>query len=116
MDNGGLRPEYDRYNKNQLATFYSGLRKNEKSPVKYLKDPLKDRADITSYLNWPSMRARLESIKTSQAQATLVDRLHTSSPKGSPKRVRAAFRRDKQDSGFKSVTPRRPQFIESIDS
>lgn len=62
MDNGGLRPEYDKHVTKYKSTFYDTLRKNEKSPIKYIRDPLKDRADITSYLNWPSMRARLQSI------------------------------------------------------
>ena len=51
MDNGGLRPEYEKY-KTKHSAFYDSLRKQEKSPIKYLKDPLKDKADITTYLNW----------------------------------------------------------------
>jgi len=54
MDNGGLRPEYDKYNKSPQKIFTSSLRSNEKSPLKYFKDHFKDRADITSYLNWQS--------------------------------------------------------------
>lgn len=85
MDNGGLRPEYDRYHKNKHSAFYDSLRKNEKSPIKYLKDPLKDRADITSYLNWPSVRARLQSIEQVKTQTKLIDRLYNNSPRqGSP--------------------------------
>ena len=61
------------------------------------------------------MRARLESIKTSQQQNRLVERLYTVSPKGSPRRAKNALQRDGLVTATKSVTPRRPQFVESID-
>ena len=54
MDNGGLRPEYDKYNKHVEALFKSSLRNNQKSPINEFKDPIKEAADITTYLNWPS--------------------------------------------------------------
>jgi hypothetical protein len=120
MDNGGLRPEYDRYHKNQLSTFYDSLRKTEKSPVKYLKDPLKDRADITSYLNWPSMRARLQSIDATKKTTNLVNRLYEVSPRGSPKRSpkrnRLLQNRATLDASFKSVTPRSKHMNETLES
>ena len=52
QDNGGLRPEYDRLNKSPQKIFTSSLRTGEKSPLKYFKDALRDKADITSYRNW----------------------------------------------------------------
>lgn len=59
MDNGGSRPEYDKYNKSSEAVFISSLRSGKKSPLKYFRDGLKDKADITTYLNWQSARGRL---------------------------------------------------------
>jgi hypothetical protein len=52
MDNGGLRREFSRHNKPTEALFRSSLRSQQKSPVKYLKDPVADSADITTYMNW----------------------------------------------------------------
>lgn len=53
MDNGGLRPEYNKYNKPQSTIFVNSLRNQPKAKVKYFKDH-GDKADITSYLNWKS--------------------------------------------------------------
>jgi hypothetical protein len=53
MDNGGSRPEYDKYNKTPENIFQSSLRSGTRSPLKYKQEP-GDRADITSYLNWKS--------------------------------------------------------------
>ena len=58
MDNGGLRREYNRYNKSPEAIFRDSLRNFNKSPVKYLKDPIKDKADITTYMNWASLQGK----------------------------------------------------------
>jgi hypothetical protein len=52
MDNGGLRREYDKYNKSNHQIFAGSLRRQERSPLRYFKDPIADRADITSYMNW----------------------------------------------------------------
>lgn len=52
QDGGGLRPEYDRHNKSPQKIFAASLRATEKSPLAHFKDAYKDRADITSYLNW----------------------------------------------------------------
>lgn len=52
-DNGGYRPEYDKYHKSNEQIFIGSLRNNVRSPLKYKPDAY-DRADITSYLNWPS--------------------------------------------------------------
>jgi hypothetical protein len=51
MDNGGLRPEYEKYNKKPDVIFANSLRNQPKSPLKYFKGP-EDKADITTYLNW----------------------------------------------------------------
>lgn len=53
MDNGGLRPEYDKYNKPNEAIFISSLRNQPKEKTKYFRE-LSDRADITTYRNWKS--------------------------------------------------------------
>lgn len=52
QNNGGLRPDYDRLNKSPGKLFTESLRNGPKSPLKYFKDGMKDRADITTYLNW----------------------------------------------------------------
>ena len=52
MDNGGYRPEYAKYNKSPQKIFADSLRSDQKSPLKYFKDAVRDKADITSYLNW----------------------------------------------------------------
>lgn len=54
MDNGGSRPEYERYNKSPNKIFYGSLRNERKSPLRYFKDSYRDKADITTYLNWNS--------------------------------------------------------------
>ena len=54
QDGGGLRPEYDRLHKSPDVIFKDSLRNEVKSPLKYFKDGLKDKADITTYLNWQS--------------------------------------------------------------
>ena len=51
MDNGGLRPEYDKYNKTNHEIFMNSLRSAKKSPLKYFREE-GDKADITTYLNW----------------------------------------------------------------
>lgn len=38
MDNGGLRPEYEKYNKSVEKIFQDSLRSDVKSPVRYFKD------------------------------------------------------------------------------
>jgi hypothetical protein len=53
MDNGGLRPEYNKYNKTNHQIFMASLRKDVKSPLKFNRDE-SDKADITTYLNWQS--------------------------------------------------------------
>lgn len=57
-DNGGMRPEYDKYNKSPQRIFLNSLRSDEKSPLKYFKDPARDPADITTYRNWKSRTGR----------------------------------------------------------
>jgi hypothetical protein len=54
MDNGGQRPEYDKHNPSPEKAFYGSLRAGVKSPIKYFKDQFRDKADITTYLNWGS--------------------------------------------------------------
>lgn len=38
MDNGGLRPEYEKYNKTSEKIFFGSLRTGVKSPLRYFKD------------------------------------------------------------------------------
>lgn len=57
MDNGGLRPEYNKYNKAATTIFLNSLRNQPKSQVKYFKD-VNFKADITTYLNWQSRQAK----------------------------------------------------------
>jgi len=38
MDNGGLRPEYEKYNKSAEKIFFGSLRTGVKSPLRYFKD------------------------------------------------------------------------------
>lgn len=104
MDNGGLRPEYEKHHA-KPSQFYDSLRKHEKSPIKYLKDPLRDGADMTTYLNWPSMKARLQSIDTAKKQQDLVERLTRVSPRHQNK---LTYNRNFKES-FKSISPRRYQ-------
>lgn len=59
QDNGGLRPDYDRLNKSPDKIFKGSLRTGQKSPLKYFKDGLKDRADITNYINWQTKRNKI---------------------------------------------------------
>lgn len=76
MDNGGLRSEYNRNQQKQKTVFYDTLRQSERSPLKYQKDPLHDRADITTYLNWPSLRARIQNKNAVKQQSKLIERLY----------------------------------------
>ncbi len=61
MDNGGLRREYDKYNKSNHQIFAGSLRRQERSPLRYFKDPITDRADITCYMNWQSTQGRIKN-------------------------------------------------------
>ena len=51
QNNGGLRPEFKVQHLGDRI-FKSSLRNNQRSPLKHFADPGKDRADITSYMNW----------------------------------------------------------------
>lgn len=56
-NNGGLRPEYNiRASGDRI--FRDSLRSDQQSPIKHFKDPISDRADITSYMNWPSTQGK----------------------------------------------------------
>lgn len=59
QNNGGLRPDYDRLNKSPGKIFTESLRNGQKSPIKYFKDGMKDRADITTYLNWQTQKNKI---------------------------------------------------------
>ena len=76
MDNGGLRPEYDKYNKHAEALFKSSLRSSQKSPINEFKDPIKAQADMTTYLNWPSWQETKLKRKNSAIQRAVMDRLY----------------------------------------
>lgn len=52
MDNGGLRPEYDKYHKSNLEVFINSLRNDQKSPIRHNVNPSDEKAEITTYLNW----------------------------------------------------------------
>ena len=68
MDNGGYRPEYDKYHKSNQKIFESSLRSNKQSPVRYFRDPIYDRADITNYLNWKSLNAKIQDKKNQEIE------------------------------------------------
>ena len=63
MDNGGSRPEYERYNPSPNKIFYGSLRNDLKSPLRYFKDSYRDKADITTYLNWSSKQGNQVNAK-----------------------------------------------------
>jgi len=86
MDNGGLRPEYNKYNKSNHVIFASSLRNDCLSPVRYFKDPYADRADITSYLNWMSQRGKQQSQLNAKITTALTNRLTSKDP--SPPRIK----------------------------
>lgn len=75
MDNGGLRREFSRHNKPSEALFRCSLRSSEKSPVKYLRDPVTDSADITTYRNWLDGRGQAVARKHNKIQKALIQRL-----------------------------------------
>ena len=63
QNNGGSRIEHkNRQNGDPL--FYDSLRSNQKSPLKSYFDPVEDRAEITTYLNWPSLESRKMKSRT----------------------------------------------------
>jgi hypothetical protein len=61
MDNGGSRPEYDRYHRTNEAIFLGSLRNERKSPIRDQRNrsPQEQACDITTYLNWPSSQGRM---------------------------------------------------------
>lgn len=86
MDNGGMRPEYDKHHPNNDKIFTRSLRCSPKSQVKYFRDH-NDKADITTYLNWKSKRGQHEDVKKIRLQRNLVERLYNS-----PSRSRSPLR------------------------
>mmetsp|Transcript_34706 Transcript_34706/g.53233 ORF Transcript_34706/g.53233 Transcript_34706/m.53233 type:complete len:248 (-) Transcript_34706:765-1508(-) len=78
-NNGGLRFEYDVRNSGDRI-FKKSLRSDQKSPVKHFRDPIADRADITTYLNWKSTNGRVVNARNSQIQRDLINRLTHGSP------------------------------------
>ena len=84
MDNGGLRPEYDKYNKKPDTIFVKSLRSQPKANLKYFRDQ-NDKADITTYLNWQSRQAKAVMKKHARMQKDLTERLTSRSPR-SPRR------------------------------
>lgn len=75
MDNGGLRPEYEKYNKTSEKIFFGSLRTGVKSPLRYFKDQYRDKADITTYMNWGSAQSNRINAKHAKIQRDLVKRL-----------------------------------------
>ena len=53
-NNGGSRQEYKSREMGDHV-FYDSLRSGQRSPLRHQFDPENDRAEITSYLNWPSI-------------------------------------------------------------
>ena len=60
-DNGGLRPDYNKHSPGVEKIFKSSLRNEVKSPIKSFKSGLRDRADITTYLNWQSEKGKVQN-------------------------------------------------------
>ena len=58
MDNGGLRPEYNRHHQSSEKLFLNSLRNSQKSPIRYLRDAYDQSADITTYMNWASSQGQ----------------------------------------------------------
>ena len=107
MDNGGLRPEYDKYNKRQEVVFVNSLRNNQKSPIKYFKEP-GDQAEITTYLNWQSKNAKWNAKKNGAKVNDVTHRLTTCSK--SPRRM--------EGDNFETGPPSRimTDFVNSIEN
>lgn len=56
-DNGGLRATYNnRLNGDNV--FRDSLRSDRKSPLRHFQDPVHDKGDITTYLNWKSAQGK----------------------------------------------------------
>jgi hypothetical protein len=87
MDNGGLRPDYEKHNPSVDKIFYGSLRNGVKSPLRYFKDSYRDRADITSYLNWGSAQGNRVNAKHARIQRDLVKRLTTKKNSTTPRRL-----------------------------
>jgi hypothetical protein len=75
MDNGGLRPEYHRHNPSVEKIFHNSLRNSVKSKVRYFQDEYRDKADMTTYMNWGSAQAKQINAKHARIQRDLVKRL-----------------------------------------
>jgi len=78
-NNGGLRYEYD-IRQSGDRVFKDSLRNDKKSPVKHFKDPVFDRADITTYMNWKSINGKQHNARNSKIQKNLIHRLTHGSP------------------------------------
>ena len=61
-NNGGYRPEYNIRDSGDML-FKHSLRSNKKSDLKHFKDPISDRADITTYMNWPSTIGKVKAVQ-----------------------------------------------------
>ena len=82
MDNGGSRPEYNKYNKAPDVVFSNSLRSGRKSPLKYFRNH-NDIADITTYMNWKSRSGFRKNNENRKVGLDVTKRLTTGSP-GSP--------------------------------
>ena len=73
-NNGGSRQEYK---SRELGdhVFYDSLRSDQRSPLRHFVDPENDRAEITSYLNWPSIEGKAVRSKRIKLQTDLIQRL-----------------------------------------
>lgn len=78
-NNGGLRWEYSVRTSGDNI-FKDSLRSDQKSPVKYFQDPLTHKADITTYLNWKSLKGVQQNAKHARIQKELTERLTSGSP------------------------------------
>ena len=82
-NNGGSRIEY----KNRTSgdtVFYDSLRSDQRSPLRHFVDPENDKAEITSYLNWPSIKGKAVRSKRIKVQSELTKRLSKRSPAREP--------------------------------
>lgn len=87
QDNGGSRPEYNKYNKSSDVVFATSLRNGRKSPLKYFKNHT-DIADITTYLNWKSKLGFRKNSETKKVGYDVTKRLTNNGSPGSPNRIK----------------------------
>lgn len=58
-NNGGYRPEFHVRDSGDMV-FKRSLRPDERTGLKHFADPVRDRADITTYMNWKSSYGKIK--------------------------------------------------------